>query len=436
MSAVPQEARQAPEGGLLNHRCVFAREDPNNRGQPPSGGEYLLFSDRMQSVFNLSPDASIEPMVSVGNADAQSFWPGPEEHEATFEYYLQRWFVDAQGDPLDAMYDGMVRDSNNRIPNTHTVVDRETNHGGGNFGNGTYKYTVGVGGKIDAIEMEGEAESSLPMVWEVTYQFEKVRSYVVHRLDTAQNLAIVSTNANDTGEITIENDDHTSQETVMLSGTTPVATTTAFDSVDSVWLDTDQLGDVTVAVNSGDATTPAMGETVTHIPGRETHNNIEGDQGVPAIGTGTIENQISADPAGGDFEHFLAARISRVPTRTVGGLEFGPRLHTAGIEIDNDIDQEPLAHTRRQALDEGVREILVTGEIGGPYASHETLTDYLTTSGGDITMEFQGGSLRFPQATVTDPGERGAEAEEATSTVEVELQSRATATDPALVIEF
>lgn len=436
MSAVPSEARAPPESGLLDHRCVFAREDPLNRGQPPTNGTYRLFSDRMQSIFNLSPEANIEAMRAVGHADARSFWPGPEEHEASFEYYLQRWFVDASGNPLDAMYDGLIRDEDNRLPHTHTVVDRETNHTGGNFGNGTYKYTVGLGGKIDVVSTEGNADDSLPMVWEVEYVFEKVRSYVVHRLDAPSTLLVASDNANDTGQVTIENEDRTIQETFSLNGTTDVLTTNAFDSVDSIWINTDQMGDVTVYKNVGDATTPARGDPVAYIPGRETHNMIEGDQGIPPVGSGSIENQIEADPAAGSFEHFLAARVSRAPTRTVGGLEFGPRLHSVSLEVANNVDSEALAHTRRQALDEGAREVTVGAEIAGPFASHETLTDYMTTSGGDVNVELQGGTLRFPQATVTDPGERGAEAEEASSTVDMELESRATATDPAIVIEF
>lgn len=436
MSAVPPEARQPTEGGLLNHRCEFAREDPDNRGEPPENPEWLLFSDNMISIFNWSPEGNLEAKRGVGSADAESFWPGPEEHEATFEYHLQRWFIDENGDPLDAMYDGLFRDADNRLPNSQTIVDRETHHSGGSMGAGFYSYTVGLGGKIDTVSNDGDAEENMPIPFEVEYQFEKVRPYIVNRLDEAATLVIESTSEEDTDvEITIESEGAGESETVTLNGTTPVATTTAFESVDAVWLTSDTQGNVTVSKDVGDGGEggPEAGPLVIPIYGRETHNNIEGDRGIPLLGTGTREEEIQPEDER-FYEHFLSSRLDRAPTVNLHGLEFGPRLNSASFEVNNNIDVEALAHTRRQALDEGIREVEVEASIAGPMASHKSIMDHLISDGADVTWQFLGGTLRFPDAHVTDPGERAPEAEEVMKFIDVSLMSRQSGGDPSIVI--
>lgn len=434
---VPAEARSPTEGGLLDHRCVFAREDPTNRGEPPSDPAFKLYSDNMTSIWNWEPDGGLEAKRGVGSADAESFWPGPEEHEAEMTYHLQRWFVDAGGNPLDAAYDGLVRDSDNRLPNTHTVVDREKHNTGGSMNGGFHSYTVGLGGKIGTVSVEGEADESLPMEFSLEYQFEKVRPYIINQPTQSTTLTVQSDNAADTAAITIENEGATQTETVTLNGTTPVATTTAFSSVDAAWLSQETQGNVTISRNG--AANPSLDppnpqELVMPIYGKATHNNIEGDRGVPVLGAGSIESEIQ--PATNRvYEHFLSSTLSRAPTANIHGVEFGPRLSSSSFEVENNLDGSALAHSRRMALDEGVREVTVEASISGPEASHRTIMDHLINDGGTITWEFLGGTLQFPQAVVTGPGERVYEAEEVVTEVDVEFESRQTATEPAIVIQ-
>lgn len=434
MSAVPAEARQATEGGLLDHRCHVAREDSENRGQPPSDGDWILFSDNMVSIFNWEPDGNVEGKRGVGSADVEQYYPGPEDHEASFAYHLQRWFVDAGGNPLDPAYDGLVRDADNRLPNTHTVVDRELHHTGGSMGAGTKIFTVGLGGKIDTVSGEGEADESLPMEFELEYVFEKVRSYVVHRLDAPANLIVRSTDPADTTQsVMIESEDGAQTESVPLNGTTNQVTTTSFTDVDAAWLDSETAGDVEIHTSDG-GTEPAPANIVTVIDGRTSHNNIEGDQGIPIIGAGSREAEIQAEESR-FYEHYLASRLSRGPTTTFHGVEFGPRISSTSFEVDNNIDTEALAQTRRQALDEGVRDVSIEASLAGPYTSHQTIMEHLRTDGADIIWEFLGGDLRFPQATVTSPGERAPESEEVMMWIDVTFESRQAAGSPAIVIE-
>lgn len=439
MSAVPAQARQATEGGLLDHRCHVAREDSQNRGQPPAAGQWRLFSDNMVSIFNWEPDGNVEGKRGVGSADVEQFYPGPEDHEASFTYHLQRWFVDAGGNPLDPAYDGLFRDEDNRLPNTHTVVDRELHHTGGSMGAGTKIFTVGLGGKIDTVSGEGEADESLPMEFELEYVFEKVRSYVVHRLDAAARIFVRSTDAADTTQtVTIESEGGAQSETVSLNGTADVLTTTAFTDIDAVWVNSETAGDVEVYTSDGVETTtttsPAPDNVVTVIDGRTSHNNIEGDQGIPVLGAGSREAEIQAEESR-FYEHYLASRLSRGPTTTFHGVEFGPRISSTSFEVDNNIDTEALAQTRRQALDEGVRDVEIEASLAGPYTSHQTIMEHLRTDGADIIWEFLGGDLRFPQATITSPGERAPESEEVMTWIDVTFESRHAAGSPAVVIE-
>lgn len=114
------------ESGLRRHRVEFAREDVTADGElvTPTDPSWNFYSDVVRSVeATLGPN--IEEQRGIGSPDVQNFFHGPEEHEMTITYDLQQWFTDGSGNALDAAYDGLIRDVDGLLPNTHTVVDRE-----------------------------------------------------------------------------------------------------------------------------------------------------------------------------------------------------------------------------------------------------------------------------------------------------------------------
>jgi len=116
-------ARQ--ESGLRDHRVEFVREDVDANGDPvtPSDPTWERPSDRVYSV-EWGPTPGLTADRGLSDTDVAAHDKGPEEHEFTTAYALQRWFVDANGDPSDLAGDGLLRDADGLLPNTHTVVDR------------------------------------------------------------------------------------------------------------------------------------------------------------------------------------------------------------------------------------------------------------------------------------------------------------------------
>jgi hypothetical protein len=402
--SLSQEAKAPTEGGLLNHRVEFVRE--NQIGVTPTDPAWELFSDVMINIWNWQPDASVEPQRGIGHVDPQDFFSGPEEHEVSFQYHMQKWFVDENGEPNDALYDFFFRDDNGNFNATHTVVGRETHTSGGTAGAGFRTFTVGTGGYPSEAEAEADASESMPLPPEITYQFERVRSYVVNQPAAATTLTVASTDAADTTQsVTIEDEGAATSETVTLNGTTAVATTAEYGDIDAISLDTDAVGDVVVSVNGGDGTTPTEGTTLAEIPGRDTNSpagatQLDGGLGVPALGAGSHPGQVQ--PRGQrTWQHFRGDRIERVANAPIG-----PRINSATLSVDNNVDSNERQKSTAMALDRGVRDATLEASIAGPKAASQAIMDHLQTVGGDVEWEFSSGNvLRFPAAVVTEPGE-------------------------------
>lgn len=408
MTGLSTEARRPTQGGLRNHRVEFIRE--NEQGVPNENPEWNLYSDTMQSLYGWAPDSSVEGGRGVTDVDPTDFYAGPESHEATFTYWLQNFFVDESGEPLDASYDGMFRTPNGLLPNTHTVVDREWHAKGGADGAGFYAYVVGTGGHPSTTENEGDASTGQPMPITLEYTFERVRPYVIHQPSTETELVVSSTDAADTGQqVTVESEGGGTSGSATLDGTTVVSVTGPFSSIDAVRLDGETVGDVEVAINDGDSTSPTKGTVLATIHGKSHYSpegsaHLEGDLGVPLLGDGSHASAIDTG-----YEYFLGSSIER----SGGQADIGPRVNSANFSVDQGIDTSESASTRVMAIDPGIRETTLEASVAGPKASHDAAQDHLAATQGDITWEFSSGSLVFPGAAVTEPGEYVAESEQA-----------------------
>jgi hypothetical protein len=420
MPNVTQEARRPTEGGLMGHRIEFVRED--EIGVPPADPDWQLYSDVMTNAWAWAPDASVEAQRGISHIDPQEFFGGPVENEFDFEYHWQRPWTDGTGTPLDASHDFFFRDDYGLLHATHTVVGREEHPAGGTTGAGFYTYTVALGAYPSEAEAEADAGESMPIPMSLTYQAEKVTTYVINQPAAATKLVVSSDDGGDTQEVTIEAEGAATAETVTLDGTNNVSTGLEFGSVDAVWVSPDAVGDVTVSVNDGTESSPTVGDTLTEIEGRDTHsptpdNDLEGDQGVPPLGAGSHEGEIAAKGSR-TWQHFRGDRIERV-----AGAQIGPRLNSSTLSVDNNVDSNERQPSRRMAIDRGIRDLMIEGSIAGPQATHQVIMDHLKTRGADVEWEFMTDQLlRVPAAVVTEPGERSAESEGVTLYVDSTLQ--------------
>jgi hypothetical protein len=435
MARLTQDHRAPTEGGYQNHRIHFGREAPDAIGQPPKDYDWQLFSSIFRSAWEWEPDASIEGRRSLGSRMPQDFDGGPEEHEATFTYDMQKWFVeeDSNGDlvPYSAEFDCLFQTQTGQQPATHTVIDRETHAQGGTDGAGFYKYSVGFGGRPNEIETEAEAESAMPYPMGLTYLFEKVRQFVIHQPSSETGLVAVSDAQADSGSeapsVTVEDEGATTTESVPLDGTSPVAIPGPFGSVDAVWLDDYAIGDVTIAINAGSESTPQAGTPLTKITGKATRSQnyiadiVNGDRGVPLLGGGSFEQPADIGPGNHmdglreGYEKFEGRTLERDPAgdglNHSGGV--GPRISAATLQAENGYDGQADAASKRMVIDPGDRRVGYEASVAGPHTMVDVSQDHLNIRKADSVWHFAQGSLIFEESTNVEAGEEAAETEQA-----------------------
>lgn len=406
------------ESALHDRRIEFAPE--TTRGTPPSNPSWELFSDRVQNI-DWSPSPTYDVDRAVGTADALDADPGPEDHSLTLAYRLQRWLVDGSGNPQDATGYGMLRDADNQLHNSHTIVDREDRSTGGSDGGGRRTYTVAVGALIGEVTLEGDPSTENPITPELAYTAEKVRSYEVDQPSSSTLLAVKSTDAADTSQtLTIEDDGAATSEGVALSGTSLVSTSSNFGSIDAARLDAETEGDVEVYVNTGTATAPSAGSLLMTIKGKSSYDDREGDLGVPLLGSSS-----HASALGTAFERFIGDVINR------GGSSISDTLTNLSLTVSNNLATEPQAGTLRRRIDEGVRDVTMSASTIGDGESHDRIVESLISTAADIQWQLTGGNITLKSAVLDSPGGRQIQVGDAKVTQDNTF--RAT-TDPAISI--
>lgn len=370
------------ESGIRNRRTEFVPE--TEEGVPPSNPAWELFSDRLIN-FDAQPGGQYDVEQAVGDPDPADIERGREEPEATVGYRLQRWLVDGSGNAQDAAGYGIVRGTDHELT-SHTIVDREERSSGGNDGAGLRIYTVVLGAKIGTVTITLEADSGENVPVELAYTPEKVRSYTIHQPSSSTTLEAVSTDSGDSMDLTIEQEDGTS-ETITLNGTTAVTTSTSFADIDAAYLSAEPTGDITISDGSG--------TTLMTIRGADSRDGIEGDRGVPTTGSGSHASAI-----GSSFEKFLGDQITR------GGSGIATEIVNAEIEIDNGLETTPRASTYRPIVSAGQRESTISADLIGEARSHDAWDDHLRQNEADIVWTADGGTLTLDQATLMTPGNR------------------------------
>jgi len=380
------------DSGINNHRVEFVRE--STVGEVPTDPAWNLFSDNLDTALVVSSDAQIEGQRGVGDVNVQNFFAGPEDHSATIDYHLQDFFVDGSGNPLDAAGDALVRDADNQVDSTHSVVDRYS------ADDGTRVYRVLKGGYPNIGEVTGDPSSGLPIMVSLEYEARKIRSYKAAQPDSGTTLEVASSDDGDTTQtLTIEDEGAGTSEQVSLNGTTAVTTTATFSDIDAFELDAETVGDVTISNGSG--------TTFVTIRGSNYYDGVEGDLGVPALGAGS-----HASAKGTAYERFLDDTITR------GGNAVGVEIRSASATVENNYEKTAVAGSKCQAIHEGVQDGELTATLAGDFQEHGDMEDHLAGTESDIVWTFSGGTLTFSNAALTDLGDIGPSAGDVISTQE------------------
>lgn len=402
------------ESGLRNYRIDFAREASfGDWGADPA---FLYYSPVINSFSWESENAPAERRA-LGSADPVEYQKASESHSFTIEYDMEKWLVDGSGNAEDAAYDGLARDGDNLLPNSHTVVTREDKGAipegatvdGASGSKATRIYSVGQGGLIDSVTLTGEAEDAAIVTVELEYMVHKARTYQIDQPDASTELVVYSTSANDTTQtLTIEDEGGATAEDVPLDGTNLVTTTSTFGDVDALELDAQTEGDVVVAVNSGTTTSPAEGAQLAEINGANTYGGNEGDLGVPALGAGSRET-LPTDPV---YQSFVGDNIQR------GNSDIYHTISSMSVSAENDLEDMEVTETYGVELFPGSRELTAEATMFSEVASHDNLVEHLEVVEGDIDWTLTGGTISLLSAVLSEPGAREVEEGQAVMTLD------------------
>lgn len=407
------ELSDPPESGTLPGRYEWVEEPAPM--VVPDNPTWNRFSDNMRQ-WTANAGATVERNDGLGTADAVEHGRGTEEPEATIAYDLQRFPVDAGGNPVGAEAYALFRDEYNRIFGTLTAVGRVEDQGG-NFGAGIRQYTVIRGIKFDSVTETLDPSENSPILEELEASPQRVRSYIFHQPDAATAITVSSGNPDDIGlGVTIESEGAADTESFTLTEETDAdgnfveanfTTTTTFPDVDSIWLDRDPVGDISITDGSGTVVAESTGQVAAAVfAGGLTYSDdnqpVDGDRGVPALGTGA-----HADPIGGTYEYFLGDRVERPD-----GTRYRPRINSLELTVENSLEAESLHHTRAPSNDVGNRTISLDADVAGPRASHDSMMEALQKNVFSLGHQLSGGVREFPSLLVQEGGDREYEADD------------------------
>lgn len=395
----------AAESGILNQRLEYVRE--TTEGAPPTNPAWLFFSDVHTSI-SVNPTAPVSARRPVGSVDIDNHFLGAEEHSLEVSYDLQQGLISG-GNPQDAAADGMTRGSNNQLPSTHTIVQRDVLDVTGAASNGARLYTVNTGCKIGTVTLSADPDGGAV---EVTLSYQPKRTRI-HRVDQppsgGDNLTVNSTDASDDGAgITLEDDGANLSETLTLSNGTPPTTTGSYSSLDAVRLDADITGNVTVEDSSGNV--------LMTIYGSDAYQGKDSDRGIPLLGTGS-----HATALGSSYERILGDTIQR-PSGT--DLLDGVDINAIELVVENNLESQAVVNTLERVIKEGVRNVSLSASVFGAAPSPKVIREHLQRVENNIVWTLTNSTLTLNSAILDDPGTIAKEAEQAIMLVDCSFSAK------------
>lgn len=385
MSAAPTE------NALQNVRAEWVASDVSGTyPAPPSNPTWNRFSDYVTAYPGWSGDAGTEGETVVGSGYVSDHFRGAEEHDLGVSWWMQRFPIDNSSNPNDPIGELLTLDYQAGHP-VHEVLFRREVTDGGVDGAGFREFIYGSGCYPISGAIPGDPAESQPIVAEAGYAAQKVRQYIVHQPADATKITVVSTDSNDTMDVTIESEGASTTETLTLNGTTSVTGATDFSDIDAIWLSSEPAGDISIQDDAGN---DLLEDSITG----STTDGVEGDRGIPLLGTGSHASSIGTDPATYQF-------LGTTSTWGGGDLAESPqadRVHALDLELTVEESREAQKGTRRQAIDPGVLTAEVTADVAGPYESQTQNVRYFRGTEGDLVYGFPDGDITVNSAQLTD----------------------------------
>lgn len=389
------------EAGILPGRTEFVRE--TTPGVTPADPSWVLFSDLVRTF-----EPVINPQTvardALGNPDTEESHPSTEASEATIAYDLQQWLVDGSGNALDAAYDAIARTTDNRLPNTHTVVRRTEQNGllaantlNGSTSRDTRQYFVGRGGHWNELTLALEPSDTPAWQVEGTYLFERAERQQIDQPTDGESpteLTVKSTDTADTSQtVTIEDEGASTTEDVPLDGTNLQSTSGTFSDVDVVVVDADTVGDVVVAINTGSSTTPTEGDELARLKGTDAFAHDLGQLGVPALGSGSHASAI-----GTAYQLAYDGDTIERPSGTAIAANIG----THELTVTNNVEPGSRATTPTPSLAAGKRELELAATVWGETERYQQVLELVTAAGNDyVWTPASGDTLTLGNTKVT-----------------------------------
>lgn len=364
------------EGGIRPNRLGITREE--QEGVTPENPEFLRFSDAPRT-FEPVLNAQAEEQLILGSADPLNHPTAVEQHQITVEYDFQRFFVDGTGDPLDPSYDAFMRDANNAIPNSHTVVRRmlqfgispeSTVEGETGTSKDTRQYYVGRGAKANAT-ITGDPSTPLPDLVTLEYEAEKGRLF---QIDQPEDEAITVQNDSDEEVVvTLESEGSSKSTDLTVEANTSETTLDSdWDDLDAVALAEPTSGNVYIQNSAG--------EDLMVLWGANEYNHGEGDIGVPPVGTGGYEGEI-----GTDFAIIHSGKIE-----SPAGEAFADNINSMEVSVTNNFDTPDRAEGGRRRIVAGTRNTSIEGAVFGETEEYNRAADMLRNLQQPFLWEFRG----------------------------------------------
>lgn len=383
------------ESALPDVRAEWVPSSYDSAGipRPPTDPAWNRFSDYIQSHPGWSGDAGVEGEPPTGQVDPADHFRGPEEHDLSIQYWLQRFFVDSNGDANDPVGELINYDGSNLDP-VHEILIRKETEGGGAKGAGFRTYVYGSGCRPMSAELPGDPSASNPIMAEAGYACEAVRQYIIHQPATSVTPQVASASSNDTTQtVTVENEDGSTTDTFSLNGTTKVSGTgtASFSDIDAIWVDGDHEGDIMLYDGNGNE---LLEEPIT---GSNT-DGVDSHRGIPLTGAGSHSSAIGTDPS----NYLFLGTSSSWDGGALAESAAADRVHALDLSIEVDVTREPRQGTRRQSIDLGTRSTSVEADLAGPYESTKQNYRYFTGQEGDLVYGYPDGDVTLVSAQPTD----------------------------------
>ena len=418
------------------YHWVAETVDANGDAQTPTDPNWKLYSS-VVTGYEPESEATHDERTGIGNVDPIDKKRQQESHEVTVTYDLERFPVDGSNNTLDPLADGWLRDIDNNLRATHSVMEivkldsviasntvhakyfatgRGNSHPSGDAPEATSLATRMVdysfGGRPSEPALSLSAGDNAVAQVELAYMFDKRRKYQLDQPDASTYLTLRSTDASDTGvTVTLEAVDGATVEDITLDGTdatTAVVTTSQYDSLGAVAPAEELTGTLEVYVDESTDQTGQPGQLLTVVGGKDDYDGIEGDEGVPPLGAGSLGDGSTL----GNPQTVLGADIQWY------GSPIAETIVEATATVTNNIEEEATTEGFAQAKHADGRDINIESTVFGETQSTDKSGDHFKGNEGPFVIPLDDGDIAFPRAYCSSGGSVTKEEGQAFATVE------------------